>query len=57
MLHKKGRGVPQSHREAVRLFQRAIESRDANSYCNLGIMYEDGTGVRTVRALRLAGHS
>ena len=42
-----GRGVAQDDGEAVTWFRRAAEQGNASGQFNLGLMYENGRGVRT----------
>lgn len=44
-MYLQGRGVPQSNREAIRLFREA-KNKDPIAQYNLGMMYENGLGVK-----------
>ena len=44
-LYDQGRGVPQSHETAARLYLKAAEQGQANAQFNLGLLYTDGLGV------------
>ena len=50
LMYHDGRGVPQNHAEAVRLFRRAAEQNHALAQSWLGLMYERGQGVPTNNA-------
>ena len=45
LMYRKGEGVPQDDREAVRWYRRAAEQGDAKAQNNLGVMYNNGEGV------------
>ena len=44
-MYRKGQGVPQDDKTAVKWYRLAAEQGDAFAQYNLGLMYEDGTGV------------
>jgi TPR repeat protein len=44
-LYDQGRGVPQSHETAARMYLKAAEQGQANAQFNLGQMYEAAEGV------------
>ena len=44
-MYRKGDGVPQDFKEAVKWFRKAAEQRYAKAQFNLGVMYRDGEGV------------
>tara|TARA_Y100000991_G_scaffold27363_1_gene17384 strand:- start:1519 stop:3687 length:2169 start_codon:yes stop_codon:yes gene_type:complete len=44
-MYKDGRGVAQSHTEAVKWFRKSAEQGNADAQNNLGRMYEDGRGA------------
>ena len=43
--YRKGEGVPQDDKEAVKWFRKSAEQGDASAQCNLGVMYYLGEGV------------
>lgn len=45
LTYRKGEGVAQDHKEAVKWYKLAAEQGDAAAQCNLGAMYYEGKGV------------
>ncbi|SVD98861.1 uncharacterized protein METZ01_LOCUS451715, partial [marine metagenome] len=45
LMFRKGQGVTQDYKEAVKLFRLAAEKGMANAQLNLGMMYSQGEGV------------
>ena len=45
-MYSSGLGVRQDRVEAVRWYRRAAEQGSAQAQNNLGIMYDEGRGVR-----------
>jgi|TARA_B110000503_G_scaffold69901_1_gene108898 TPR repeat protein len=44
-MYRKGQGVPQNHKTAVKWYTLAAEKGEAVAQFNLGLMYENGEGV------------
>jgi uncharacterized protein len=44
-MYRKGQGVPQDDKTAVKWYRLAAEQGDADAQFNLGVMYDEGRGV------------
>ena len=58
-MYRRGQGVPQDDKEALKWFRLAAEQGDAEAQNNLGVMYIEGQGVpqdnkEAVKWLRLS---
>ncbi len=51
MFFYKGERFPQDYTKAMDWFLRAMELGNGDAYNNIGVMYRDGLGVRTNRAI------
>ncbi len=51
MFFYKGEGFPQDYTKAMDWFLRAMELGNGDAYNNIGVMYRDGLGVTTNRAI------
>ena len=45
VMYERGDGVPQDHKEAVRLYRLAAEQGNAKAQFNLRFMYRNGKGI------------
>ena len=59
LMYRRGDGVPQDDKEAVKWYRLAAEQGDARAQYNLGLMYAQGQGVpqddkEAVKRYRLA---
>ena len=45
VLYEHGQGVPQSHKTAMKWYEKGAEQGHAESMCNLGSLYAQGLGV------------
>ena len=45
-MYRRGQGVPQDDKEAVKWYRLAADQGDAQAQYNLGLMYSEGQGVQ-----------
>ena len=45
LIYRKGKGVTQDYKEAIKWFRKAAEQGDAEAQFNLGLIYRKGKGV------------